>query len=338
MSPFAGFVAARDVAARVEMGQLAPADAPAEVAARGRQVEALTRSLRDAGRLRRATTRRRCATAPWTTWRRATRPSCWSTSRTSGWRRNRRTFPAPRPSVPTGAGGRDTMSRSSPRRPRWPPALERIDRLRRRIPGAAPSADADRHDRDRRRAADEPPDPGRPAPVQRGDALRPVPQAGRALPAGTGAGAAAAGRRGAGARPPRTGRGPTFAVWAPNAVEVSVIGDFNGWDPRAHPLQPQGTSGIWAGTVPGVGPGSIYKYHLSLPGQETGAGQGRPLRVPRRDLAQDRLHRLGPGLRLGRRRVDGHARPPQRAGRADRGLRDAPRLVDARARGRATAR
>ena len=47
--------------------------------------------------------------------------------------------------------------------------------------------------------------------------------------------------------------GTTFAVWAPNAETVSVIGDFNGWNARAHPLAPRADSGIWEGFVPGVG-------------------------------------------------------------------------------------
>jgi len=57
-------------------------------------------------------------------------------------------------------------------------------------------------------------------------------------------------------------RGTYFAVWAPNARWVSVIGDFNRWDPAAHPLQPREQSGIWEGFLPGVGPGARYKYHI----------------------------------------------------------------------------
>ncbi|WP_428261593.1 1,4-alpha-glucan branching protein GlgB [Haliangium sp.] len=53
-----------------------------------------------------------------------------------------------------------------------------------------------------------------------------------------------------------------FAVWAPNAREVSVVGDFNGWTAGQTPLSPQGHSGIWAGFVPGLGAGTIYKYHI----------------------------------------------------------------------------
>jgi 1,4-alpha-glucan branching enzyme len=56
--------------------------------------------------------------------------------------------------------------------------------------------------------------------------------------------------------------GTRFAVWAPNARAVSVIGDFNGWKPGQHPLQPVRTSGIWEGFVPGVGIGALYKYHI----------------------------------------------------------------------------
>jgi 1,4-alpha-glucan branching enzyme len=57
--------------------------------------------------------------------------------------------------------------------------------------------------------------------------------------------------------------GTHFAVWAPNAREVSVIGDFNGWDPRAFYLHQRGVSGIWEGFVPGVGQGALYKYAIT---------------------------------------------------------------------------
>ncbi len=56
--------------------------------------------------------------------------------------------------------------------------------------------------------------------------------------------------------------GTHFAVWAPNAEFVSVIGDFNGWDHRVHPLRASGASGIWQGFLPGIGKGSVYKYHV----------------------------------------------------------------------------
>ncbi|MBV8341758.1 MAG: 1,4-alpha-glucan branching enzyme, partial [Gammaproteobacteria bacterium] len=57
--------------------------------------------------------------------------------------------------------------------------------------------------------------------------------------------------------------GTRFAVWAPNAAAVSVIGDFNGWDQRRHPLAPRAdSSGIWEGTLANVGVGTLYKYHI----------------------------------------------------------------------------
>ena len=56
--------------------------------------------------------------------------------------------------------------------------------------------------------------------------------------------------------------GTNFAVWAPSAEKVSVIGDFNGWDQRTHRLQPVRTSGIWEGFIPGVTSGSHYKYFI----------------------------------------------------------------------------
>jgi len=57
--------------------------------------------------------------------------------------------------------------------------------------------------------------------------------------------------------------GVSFAVWAPNAKQVSVIGDFNGWRPDTHQLSlRQDDSGIWEGFIPGVRRGHQYKYHL----------------------------------------------------------------------------
>jgi 1,4-alpha-glucan branching enzyme len=58
-------------------------------------------------------------------------------------------------------------------------------------------------------------------------------------------------------------KGTFFAVWAPCAVTVSVVGDFNKWNTQSHPLALRGDgSGIWEGFVPQIGKGSIYKYHI----------------------------------------------------------------------------
>ena len=58
--------------------------------------------------------------------------------------------------------------------------------------------------------------------------------------------------------------GTHFAVWAPNAGRVSVIGDFNGWKPGRHPLEARWDgSGIWEGFIPGLGSGALYKYSIT---------------------------------------------------------------------------
>jgi 1,4-alpha-glucan branching enzyme len=56
--------------------------------------------------------------------------------------------------------------------------------------------------------------------------------------------------------------GVHFAVWAPNAERVSVVGDFNGWDGRAHPMRRLLPHGVWEIFLPGLGPGELYKFEL----------------------------------------------------------------------------
>ncbi|MFW5775375.1 MAG: 1,4-alpha-glucan branching protein GlgB [Chitinivibrionales bacterium] len=57
-------------------------------------------------------------------------------------------------------------------------------------------------------------------------------------------------------------QGVVFAVWAPNAKRVSVVGDFNNWDGRRHPMRLLGASGIWELFIPGVSMGTVYKYEI----------------------------------------------------------------------------
>jgi len=57
-------------------------------------------------------------------------------------------------------------------------------------------------------------------------------------------------------------RGVNFAVWAPNATGVSVVGDFNDWDSRRHPMRKHVPSGIWELFMPGLEAGAIYKYQI----------------------------------------------------------------------------
>ncbi|HKT87112.1 MAG TPA: hypothetical protein VJQ59_01660, partial [Candidatus Sulfotelmatobacter sp.] len=56
--------------------------------------------------------------------------------------------------------------------------------------------------------------------------------------------------------------GAIFSVWAPNARSVSVVGAFNGWDPKTHYLNSRGSSGIWEGFIPGATHGALYKFHI----------------------------------------------------------------------------
>ena len=64
--------------------------------------------------------------------------------------------------------------------------------------------------------------------------------------------------------------GTSFAVWAPNASQVSVVGDFNLWDARRHPMRLRRECGVWEIFLPGVGAGAKYKYQIR-------ARDGRPL-------------------------------------------------------------
>ena len=71
--------------------------------------------------------------------------------------------------------------------------------------------------------------------------------------------------------------GTLFATWAPSAKGVSVVGDFNGWDPDSHSLEARWDgSGIWEGFLPGVGKGSLYKYHIISHHQSDPVTRGDP--------------------------------------------------------------
>jgi len=68
--------------------------------------------------------------------------------------------------------------------------------------------------------------------------------------------------------------GTSFAVWAPTARSVSVVGDFNAWDGRLHPMRAIGSTGIWELFVPDVGPGTRYKFEV-----RPGSGGARLLKA-----------------------------------------------------------
>ena len=87
-------------------------------------------------------------------------------------------------------------------------------------------------------------------------------------------------------------KGVNFAVWAPNARRVSIVGDFNHWDGRVHPMRARGSSGIWEFFIPELDEGAIYKYEIIGP-----RGDMLPLKADpygfRAELRpQHRLHRV----------------------------------------------
>ncbi|MEX2119291.1 MAG: 1,4-alpha-glucan branching protein GlgB [Pirellulales bacterium] len=90
--------------------------------------------------------------------------------------------------------------------------------------------------------------------------------------------------------------GVNFAVWAPNATSVSVIGDFNQWDTRRHPMGKHIPSGFWELFVPGLSEGTLYKYHIRHGGQslEKSDPYGFAAELPPRTASQvvnlDRYH------------------------------------------------
>lgn len=105
--------------------------------------------------------------------------------------------------------------------------------------------------------------------------------------------------------------GVRFAVWAPNAVRVSVVGDFNGWDGRRHPMRRRYPSGVWELFVPRLGEGELYKYELqghdgllplkADPWRWPARRRPEPLRRPARRCATSGATRTGwPGARSAR--------------------------------------
>ena len=132
--------------------------------------------------------------------------------------------------------------------------------------------------------------------------------------------------------------GVHFAVWAPNAQRVSVVGDFNRWDGRVHPMRKLVPSGVWELFVPELTAGACYKYEV-----RTDAGHllekadpyARSFEVPPRSASV--IWEDG-GYRVERRRLDARSAGRRRLARpADVGLRSASRIVAARARTRAIA-
>ena len=111
--------------------------------------------------------------------------------------------------------------------------------------------------------------------------------------------------------------GTVFAVWAPNARRVSVVGDFNGWDGRRHPMRLHPANGIWEVFAPGVGEGERYKYEIITQSGEPVALKADPyafafeLDTPRTASVVTALeHQWNDGAWMAERgRRQGHATP-----------------------------
>ena len=124
----------------------------------------------------------------------------------------------------------------------------------------------------------------------------------------------------------------SFAVWAPNARSVRIVGDFDRWDGRLMPMRSMGASGVWELFVPGIGAGELYKFEI--------LGQDGKLRLKADPLAFAMQVRPETASRVwdhdlihvDRRRLDGRARDAQPVSVADGRLRGPPRLLDAQPR------
>ena len=129
--------------------------------------------------------------------------------------------------------------------------------------------------------------------------------------------------------------GVGFLVWAPSATRVSVVGNFNDWDGRRHPMRKRHGMRRVGAVHPGHRPGRGLQVRDQGTAGRAAAAQGGPLRLRRRAPAAHRLGGARPGrARLERSGLDARAGRGQRARRADLDLRVPSRLLDARARGR----
>ena len=127
--------------------------------------------------------------------------------------------------------------------------------------------------------------------------------------------------------------GVEFAVWAPDARRVSVVGQFNNWDGRRHLMRRFRATGVWELFIPGLAPGDLYKFEL-----KSRDGRLLPLKADPFAFRCEHAprHRLGGGAgprpRLGRPALDGRALAAQPLRRAHQHLRGAPGLLAPRAR------
>ena len=122
--------------------------------------------------------------------------------------------------------------------------------------------------------------------------------------------------------------GVRFAVWAPNARAVSVVGDFNTWDPRRNPMRLRYPAGVWELFIPRLAPGARYKFAIVGPDGARLPLQGRSAGTRDRTAARHRIGRCRSSVAcLARRDMDEATRAPPRHRCADLDLRNARRIV-----------
>ena len=125
-------------------------------------------------------------------------------------------------------------------------------------------------------------------------------------------------------------RGTWFSVWAPNACEVTVIGDFNGWDPSCHPLHERpDESGIWEGFIAGADEGMRYRYHIVSRHHDFTADRGDPLAFSWEKPPATASIIAQPAFTWQDSCLDGREESSRRSQRTSLGLRDAHRVMAA---------
>ena len=128
--------------------------------------------------------------------------------------------------------------------------------------------------------------------------------------------------------------GTRFAVWAPNAEFVSVVGDWNGWNRDSHPLHPRDHSGIWEAFIPDVGLGAVYKFHIRSRVGGYRVDKADPFAVRAEVPPRTASVVWNLDYAVERQGVARSARAEARPRRAHLDLRAPPRLVAPRSRGR----
>ena len=105
--------------------------------------------------------------------------------------------------------------------------------------------------------------------------------------------------------------GVRFAVWAPNAEIVSVVGDFNGWDSRRHPMRLR-TGGIWELFFPNLAEGASYKYHVRSKFRGFQEQKADPYASRARNVRRKRRRSFGSWISINGRTRHGWRRAPRR--------------------------